>query len=258
MSRWPRRGSRPTRNPPTSSPCSMRCRRSRTTIPAISSPGSAAAGGGGRPPDARGRAGYWQGRAAEAGGRAQEARAAYSRAAEQSTSYYGQLARAKLGMPQLELNGVPSGRGRGAERLEIVRAVQLLYELDERELAIPIFADIGENGDPDALVGLGELTSRHSDARGMLLLGKAALNRGLPFDHYAYPVNGIPSFKQIGPEVEPSVVYSIARQESAFNPSVVSPAQAYGLMQGTPEAGRYACKRARASFYLSRMKTDSV
>ena len=81
-------------------------------------------------------------------------------------------------MPQLELNGVPSGRGRGAERLEIVRAVQLLYELDERELAIPIFADMGENGDPDALVGLGELTSRHSDARGMLLLGKAALNRG--------------------------------------------------------------------------------
>jgi hypothetical protein len=58
---------------------------------------------------------------------------------------------------------------------------------------------MGENGDPEALAGLGELTSRHGDARGMLLLGKAALNRGLPFDHYAYPVNGIPSFKQIGP-----------------------------------------------------------
>ena len=73
----------------------------------------------------------------------------------------------------------------------------------------------------------------------MLLMGKAALNRGLPFDHYAYPVTGIPSFKQIGPEVEPSIVYSIARQEGAFNPAVVSPAQAYGLMQVTPDAGRY-------------------
>ena len=70
--------------------------------------------------------------------------------------------------------------------------MQLLYQLDERELAIPIFADMGENGDPDALVGLGELASRNSDARGMLLLGKAALNRGLPFDFYAYPVTGIP------------------------------------------------------------------
>ena len=66
--------------------------------------------------------------------------------------------------------------------------MQLLYELDEREIAIPIFGDMGENGDPDALVGLGELPSRNSDARGMLLLGKAALNRGLPFDYYAYPV----------------------------------------------------------------------
>lgn len=209
-------------------------------------------------PTALARAGYWQGRAAEAAGRAQEARAAYTRAAEQSTSYYGQLARAKLGLPQIELNGAPTGRGRGVERLEIVRAVQLLYELDEREIAIPIFGDQGENGDPDALAGLGELTARNGDARGMLLLGKAALNRGLPFDFYAYPVNGIPPFKQFGPEVEPSIVYAIARQESAFNPAVVSPAQAYGLMQVTPDAGRYVCKRAGVGFDLGRMKTDPV
>jgi soluble lytic murein transglycosylase len=202
------------------------------------------------------RAGYWQGRAAEAAGRQQEARNAYAHAAEQSTSYYGQLARARLGLPQIELNSQP--RGRGAERLEIVRAAQLLYELDEREIAIPMLADMGENGDPEALTGLGELTQRYSDARGMLLLGKAALNRGLPFDFYAYPVNGIPQFAQIGPEVERSIVYAIARQESAFNPSVVSPAQAYGLMQVTPDAARYVCKRHGATYDLSRLKNDSA
>lgn len=202
------------------------------------------------------RAGYWQGRAAEAAGRQQEARNAYARAAEQSTSYYGQLARAKLGLPQIELNSQP--RGRGAERLEIVRAAHLLYELDEREMAIPVLADMGENGDPEALAGLGELTQRYSDARGMLLLGKAALNRGLPFDFYAYPVNGIPQFTPIGPEVERSIVYAIARQESAFNPSVVSPAQAYGLMQVTPDAARYVCKRHGATYDLGRLKNDSV
>jgi soluble lytic murein transglycosylase len=137
------------------------------------------------------RAGYWQGRAAEAGGRTQDARAAYNAAAEQSTSYYGQLARAKLGLPQLGLNDA-AARSRGTERLEIVRAAQLLFELDEQDIAIPIFADAGENGDPEALAGLAELTQRHSYARGMLLVGKAALNRGLPFDFYAYPVSGIP------------------------------------------------------------------
>jgi peptidoglycan lytic transglycosylase len=202
------------------------------------------------------RAGYWQGRAAEAAGRQQEARAAFARAAEQSTSYYGQLARARLGLPQIELNSAP--RGRSAERLEIVRAAQLLYELDEREIAVPMLADMGENGDPEALAGLGELTQRYSDARGMLLVGKAALNRGLPFDFYAYPVNGIPHFTPIGPEVERSIVYAIARQESAFNPAVVSPAQAYGLMQVTPDAARYVCKRHGANYDLSRLKSDSV
>jgi soluble lytic murein transglycosylase len=209
-------------------------------------------------PTALARGGYWQGRAAEAAGRSQDARAAYAAAAEQSTSYYGQLARAKLGLPQIELNGAPAARGRAIERLEIVRAVQLLYGLDEREIAIPIFADMGENGDPDALVGLGELASRNGDARSMLLLGKAALNRGLPFDFYAYPVMGIPPFKSIGPDVEQSIVFAIARQESAFNPAVVSPAQAYGLMQVTPDAGKYVCKKYGASFDLGRLKTDPV
>jgi soluble lytic murein transglycosylase len=228
------------------------------TDPATAAEHFARIGVGSVNPTTLARAGYWQGRAAEAAGRSQEARAAYTAAAEQSTSYYGQLARAKLGLPQIELNSAPAARGRGIERLEIVRAVQLLYDLDEREIAVPIFADMGENGDPDALVGLGEVASRHADARAMLLVGKAALNRGLPFDFYAYPVTGIPRFKSIGPEVEPSIVFAIARQESAFNPAVVSPAQAYGLMQVTPDAGKYVCKKYGASFDLGRMKTDPV
>jgi peptidoglycan lytic transglycosylase len=226
--------------------------------PATAAQHFARIGVGSANPTALARAGYWQGRAAEALGRTQEARAAYTSAAEQSTSYYGQLARAKLGLPQIELNGAPASRGRGVEKLEIVRAVQLLYALDEREIAIPIFGDMGENGDPDALVGLGELASRNDDARGMLLLGKAALNRGLPFDFYAYPVSGIPPFKSIGPDVEKSIVFAIARQESAFNPSVVSPANAYGLMQVTPDAGRYVCKKYGANFDLARLKSDPV
>jgi soluble lytic murein transglycosylase len=228
------------------------------TDPATAAKHFARIGVGSVNPTTLARAGYWQGRAAEAAGRSQDARAAYTAAAAQSTSYYGQLARAKLGLPQIALNGALAGRGRGIERLEIVRAVQLLHELDEREIAIPIFADMGENGDPDALVGLGELASRYGDARSMLLMGKAALNRGLPFDFYAYPVAGVPPFKSIGPEVEQSIIFAIARQESAFNPSVVSPANAYGLMQVTPDAGRYVCKKYGASFDLGRMKTDPV
>jgi soluble lytic murein transglycosylase len=206
-------------------------------------------------PTALARAGYWQGRAAEAAGRTQDARTAYERAAAQSTSYYGQLARAKLGLPQIALNGVP-GRSRNGERLEIVRAVELLYALDERDVAVPILADMGERADMDGLLALCELTQRHNDARGMLLVGKAALNRGMPFDHYAYPVSGIPPYKDFGPEVEKAIVFAIARQESAFNPTIVSPANAYGLMQVTAGAGKYVAKKYGTTFDLNRLKTD--
>ncbi|HEX3538285.1 MAG TPA: lytic transglycosylase domain-containing protein, partial [Stellaceae bacterium] len=226
------------------------------TDPATAAQHFARIGVGSVNPTTLARAGYWKGRAAEAIGRAKDARAYYASAAEQSTSYYGQLARAKLGLPQLALNEAP--RSRGVERLELVRAAQLLFDLDERDIAVPIFADMGENGDADVIAGLGELTARYGYARGMILVGKAALNRGMPFDFYAYPVTGIPPYSPIGPDVEKSVVFAIARQESQFNPGDVSPAQAYGLMQVTPDAGRYVCKRAGVAFDLRRLKSDSA
>src|SRR5215210_6232482 len=101
--------------------------------PAIAAQHFARIGVGSVNPRALARAGYWQGREAEAAGLVQDARAAFTAASAQSTIYYGQLARAKLGLPQIELNGVPVGRGRGIEKLEVVRAAQLLYDLDERE-----------------------------------------------------------------------------------------------------------------------------
>lgn len=209
-------------------------------------------------PTALARAGYWLGRAAEASGRSMDARGAYQFAAAHSTSYYGQLSRAKLGLPQIEINRAPGSGLRGIERFEIVRAVQLLYALNERDLAIPILADMGDNAESDVLAGLGELASRNNDARGMLLLGKAAMNRGLPFDVYAFPSTGLPHYRPIGPEVDPSVVFAIARQESGFNPKVVSPAQAYGLMQVTPSAAKYVTRKYGASYDLGRLKNDSV
>lgn len=202
------------------------------------------------------RAGYWQGRAYEAMGRSQDARAAYQSAAQHSTSYYGQLARAKLGLPQIGLRDAPHV-ARGAGNFEVVRAVELLYALDERDLVATMLSDLSDRlDDIDALASLGEATARHNDARNMLVLGKGALNRGYPFDHYAYPVSGIPKYETIGPEVERGLVFAIARQESAFNPRVVSPAKAMGLMQVTPPAAKTITRRFGGTYDVKRLLTD--
>jgi soluble lytic murein transglycosylase len=105
---------------------------------------------------------------------------------------------------------------------------------------------------------LAQVAESHGDARAVLLVGKIALGRGFPFDQYAFPVGGLPRYSTIGPEVEPAVVYSIARQESAFNPASVSSAKALGLMQVTPEAGRYIAKKFGVAYDQNRLLHDTV
>jgi soluble lytic murein transglycosylase len=213
-------------------------------------------------PIALARSGYWRGRAAEAMKRTQEARAQYEQAARYSTAYYGQLARAKFGMNEIALAPppLPSAEKRAAlARIDVVQAAEILYTLGERDLVIPIMADIAERtADFGTLAALAEVATQHQDARSVLLIGKAALGRGYPFDHYAFPTFGLPQYTAIGPQVEPAVVYAIARQESAFNPKDVSSAHALGLMQVTPEAGRYVAKKFNVTYDQNRLLHDNV
>jgi soluble lytic murein transglycosylase len=207
------------------------------------------------------RAGYWQGRAAEALGRRDEARAHYEAAARYSTAYYGQIARARLGHKDIVLRPPPEPASDKREaRLDVVRAIELLYAIDERDLVAGSLADLGERSTDDAagLAAIAEVAARHHDARAMVLLGKAALARGLPLDHYAFPAIGIPEYRAIGPAIEPAVVYAIARQESTFNQRTVSSARAMGLMQVTPEAGRYVSKKFGVSFDEKRLLSDQI
>ncbi len=141
--------------------------------------------------------------------------------------------------------------------LEISRVFEILYGIDERDLVAGIAADLGDNAtDAAALATLASIAARHHDARTTLLIGKGALRRGLPFERYAFPDFGVPDYRQIGPEVEPCVVYAIIRQESAFNPRVVSSANAIGLMQVTPAAGRDTAKRFNVTFDQRRLSQD--
>jgi soluble lytic murein transglycosylase len=202
------------------------------------------------------RAYYWQGRAAEAAGREQDARSFYRQAAYYPTAYYGQLARAKLGLDEVTLRALPEPAAEH-RMLEISRIFEILYAIDERDLVAGIAADLGDNAtDTAALATLASIAARHHDARATLLIGKGALRRGLPFERYAFPDFGVPDYRQIGPEVEPRVVYAIIRQESAFNPRVVSSANAIGLMQVTPAAGRDTAKRFNVTFDQHRLSQD--
>jgi soluble lytic murein transglycosylase len=213
-------------------------------------------------PFALARGGYWQGRAADAMGQHAQAKAFYEMAAQHTATYYGQLARARLGLTDLGLRGPPKFTPQERSvlsNLEVVRAAEMLYALNERDMLASIFAELGESAnDVAGMAVLAELAGKHDDGRAMLLLGKGALGRGLPLDYYAYPVIGLPHYKPIAPPIDPAVAYSIARQESHFNQKVVSSAHAMGLMQVTPAAAQDTAKRYKAPYNRARLLSDPV
>ncbi|MDF0581552.1 lytic transglycosylase domain-containing protein [Bradyrhizobium yuanmingense] len=212
-------------------------------------------------PIALSRAHYWRGRAAEAMGATADARMSYRAAARYHTAYYGQLARARLGLDGIELRPPSPVLASADAQLadERVRAADMLYGIGERDMVFYYAEDFAkESTDVAALEALGELAGRHNDARVMLEVGKTALARGLALDHYAFPTIGIPEHKQVAPAIETSVIYSVARTESSFEQRDKSHANAVGLMQVTPEAGRDTAKRFGLTYDWDRMVSDPV
>ena len=213
-------------------------------------------------PHALSRGGYWQGRAAEAMGQIAQAKTFYEMAGQHVATYYGQLARARLGLKDVGLRAPPAFTPQETNvlnNLEAVRAAAILYELGERDMLASIYAELGESAtDVAGMAMMGELAAKHGDGRAMLLLGQAAYRRGLPLEHYAYPTVGLPDYRPIAPPVEPAVTYSIARQESHYNQKVVSSANAMGLMQVTPAAGIDTAAKFKVTYSRERLLKDPV
>lgn len=201
------------------------------------------------------RALYWRGRAAEgAGGREEEARGFYARAAEHSTTFYGQLAATRLGDAQRDpLRPAPEAAPADA-RHEAVRVIELLLATNDGELAGPLAVDAAKTlADGRQVAALGAAIERRRDAKLSLLFGKNAGYRGVPLDHIAFPSYGVPAFEALPGSAARSIVYAIARQESAFDPRAVSPAGAMGLMQMIASTARHTAAQRGVGFDISRM-----
>ena len=163
------------------------------------------------------------------------------------TAYYGQLARAQLGLGEIALRRPPPEPVHGAAR-ELLRAADILYAIGERDLVASFVTDLAEESSDAAAAALGQLAAHYNHARAMLLIGKAALARDI----------GVPPYSAIGPQLDRCIVCSIVRTESAFDQRDMSSAKAVGLMQVTPEAGRDTAKRFGVAYDWHRLVSDPV
>jgi len=200
------------------------------------------------------RARYWQARAAEALGADGEARAFFEEAAGYSITYYGQLARTRLGLPEVQLRSVGNDGRAAFGASPVGQAVKRLYEAGYRDIAFALCADLAASmTDVGQLDALSHLVAENGDGRTLLNIGKTAVQRGYPLDSHAFPLLGLPAAEAGGGPVEEAMVYAVSRQESAFAPEVQSSAGALGLMQLMPDTARRTAKRLGLEFDLGRL-----
>jgi soluble lytic murein transglycosylase len=185
-------------------------------------------------------AAYWSHRAYHATGRAQEATKMLNLAASEPRSFYGILARQKLGL-SLELDVKP---------IELTETdLQEVMTIAHARRASAL-VQVGRNDLAERELRLAFPNARHEQK--ILLLGLAhrlslpsvqiAMARQLggderSFDFARYP---IPSWQpKDGFSIEPALLYALIRQESGFHASAQSPSGALGLMQLMPKTASY-------------------
>jgi soluble lytic murein transglycosylase len=205
------------------------------------------------------RGAYWAGRAAEAQNFKEIASDWFAVAAANPTTYYGQLAAAKLGGGQAALRIPPEPKPTAEERAQfhrrdLVRVVEELAEIGEYD-RIPAFmqklSELAKTPTDHVQVAiLGDSTGRSDLA---VAAAKRAGYAGVNLINHGYPMIELPP----GGDVERPLVLAMARQESAFEREAVSRTGARGLMQLMPSTASHIAKTMQLPFSADRLLTDS-
>jgi soluble lytic murein transglycosylase len=184
-------------------------------------------------PISLGRMHYWIGRTHVALGNTDLAADAYSAGAAHQTSFYGLLASEKVGRPlSPTLAGTQVDWNNAAVfEDEIVQAALILLAGGERGAAFTFFAQLGQTLSATQLAQLGAYLSEIDEHRYTILLGKAAVARGILIPAIYFPIHDLAAMDL---PTAPAFALSIARRESEFNETIGSPVGALGLMQVMP------------------------
>lgn len=204
-----------------------------------------------------GRAGYWLGRAHEANGDSEAAKTAYALGATYQTSFYGLLAaeRGGFGFNAALAGFRPEADWQGADFTEssVHQAAVMLLAAGEGWLSERFWTHLAETQDETNLHLMGKMLADLGLPHIAVMVGKRAARFGLEIPAPYYALHPVAARTHPVPK---ELVLAIARRESEFDPRVVSPAGARGLMQVMPGTAREVARDLGIGYQRSLLTSD--
>ncbi len=211
-------------------------------------------------PLSKSRGHYWLARAAARTGNSGKANKHLAAAARFDTTYYGQLAKQKLGKRSLSISKARPSRTDRARfpKYELVQAIAKLESAGHRRLARGFYRFLAKHlTKPGELALLAARAERAGDHQLSLQVGKNAFVRGFDVDSLAWPIGAIPrSTRTTGAGLP--LAYAVARQESTFQVNARSHANALGLLQLLPTTAKRTARQIGVSYSRRRLVTDAA
>ncbi|GGE05057.1 lytic transglycosylase [Polymorphobacter glacialis] len=211
-------------------------------------------------PLSQSRGDYWIGRSYEAAGKANDARAAYEAAAVHFDYFYGQLAAERLGKPLSVIRArqavIPGDEASTFRADPLVRATFALGDLGDRgrqAIFLRQLADRAKGPRQMALVaGLAGPLNRQDLG---VFAGKAARAEGdFGLLDSAFPVLPLPGNLRR----DFTMIHAITRQESQFDRTITSSANAQGLMQLLPGTAAEQAGKMGLPSSTERLTSDPI
>ncbi len=208
-------------------------------------------------PISLGRAYYWLAQAHKKQGRTAEAQKIFAQGAEHQTSFYGLLSAEEISAPFPyrfdPLPELPDWRSASFRKSSVFKAAILLFASGEDALGERFITHLAETLSDREIDQMTDFLEEYQRPHVLVMLGKRKASQGKNFPR---PYFALHPLAQEGYSVPAQLSLSIARRESEFDPKVVSPVGAAGLMQVMPRTAREMAGKIGVRYDQNRMTRD--
>jgi len=208
-------------------------------------------------PVSKARAAYWAGRSAEENGNDDISKKWYKLAAENPTTFYGQMAHLKV-TPNKKIKIPLNYKEPYVSHLkhknnDLAKIAYLLIKVNKKHMAKWfVKAAIKDNNNFHEMSLISSLGIDMDETEFSVIAAKQALKKDVILTKTGWPV--LNSSKKLF--AEKPMVFAIVRQESLFDKDAKSSAGARGLMQIIPSTAKYVSKKLKVR-YNRRLLTSS-